>query len=116
MTLSNSVFRIPANPNRLFGHDALSFKMDYFQGDYLGLDANADLESFDGSDGLYNGNIAALQVDIGPLSPLNYRYRYDQLQRLKKMESVDAQGVIGGYRTARHHPLKNEIKTEGAIF
>lgn len=85
------------NRNAEFAQDELSYKIDYFNGDYNPIVANTALSTFNGDASLYNGNIAAIDYDISDLDPVNYRYRYDQLQRLKRMDSYNYSGGNTNY-------------------
>jgi hypothetical protein len=85
------------HPRKNFGQDAFGFALHYYQQDYININSSviprfADLNSaiWTGSPGgqLYNGNIAAMVVNIPKVGmPLAYRYGYDQLNRLLSMDA-----------------------------
>ncbi|MEI6950354.1 RHS repeat-associated core domain-containing protein [Paraflavisolibacter sp. H34] len=76
--------------------DAFSYSLHYYKNDYKPIGTNAPgfvqvlapLEVSGNHGSLYNGNIAAMEVNIPKLgSPLVYAYRYDQLNRLVNMDA-----------------------------
>jgi RHS repeat-associated protein len=77
------------------GLDVYGYSLGYFAGDYDA--ANTVMLSYSGSYGiggadLYNGNIRSMYTaisddDEAPLSPLQTYYAYDQLNRIKSMNS-----------------------------
>ncbi|WP_343670450.1 RHS repeat-associated core domain-containing protein [Chitinophaga sp.] len=79
------------------GPDAYAFSLDYFKDDYKPISTTAtSLLPLNWSDGtvsevgrnLYNGNISRSTMAIGQFNNVvGYTYRYDQLNRLKKMRT-----------------------------
>lgn len=98
------------NRNAEFGQDELSYKIDYFNGDYKPIVSNPALEAYNGNNELYNGNITAIEYDISSLDPILYRYKYDQLHRLKKMESYQPGGNIMGYSSTLTYDPNGNIE------
>ncbi len=91
---------LPASVNSQSGRDAFGYSLSYFEGDYkpritgadnfLTYTAHAGYSST--SQNLYNGNIrdvftAIMKDDETPLGTYNYQYQYDQLNRIKRMNS-----------------------------
>ena len=109
---SDGLTGVGTNMNRHaeFGHDELSYKIDYFNGDYKPITTNAALETFNGIDPLYNGNISAIQYDISSLDPVVYKYKYDQIQRLKTMHSYSPQGSVLGYTSSLEYDPNGNIE------
>ena len=77
--------------NSNIGRDAYGFALSYYNNDYNSISssikpfANAAAAGF-GFKALYNGNIAAMGVNIPKVGePLLYTYTYDQLNRITKM-------------------------------
>ncbi|WP_290708559.1 DUF6443 domain-containing protein, partial [Flavihumibacter sp. CACIAM 22H1] len=78
----------------LVARDAISFQLNYFSGDYAAI---SDRNPFPGHSAflpngeyrpLYNGNISSMGVNIGRLNqPQLYTYKYDQLNRLTRMDT-----------------------------
>ena len=87
--------------NTNVARDAYGYSLHYFSGDYAAIgganpfaDVATGLNSFTTNtfNGLYNGNIASMAVDIPKLSPsggggLVYNYGYDQLNRIVAMDA-----------------------------
>ena len=80
-------------PNQYVARDAFSFSLNYFAGDYSSISGNL---VFPGSSAylgtayrpLYNGNIGSMTVNIGKFNqPMLYNYKYDQLNRLTRMDA-----------------------------
>ncbi|MBN9295451.1 MAG: hypothetical protein J0I41_00500 [Filimonas sp.] len=67
--------------------DAYGYGVHYYTGDYEPIDNSVPPFAQAGTlQDLYNGNIAAMSVNIKALNqPLLYKYRYDQLNRLGGM-------------------------------
>lgn len=90
----NSIYDITAR-------DEVSYTLGYFGNDYkaIGLGTGGSLTSTNISfadrtnlsvSSLFNGNIGSMETNIKKLnSPLAYRYRYDQLNRLTQMRAFD---------------------------
>ncbi len=112
--------------NWMVARDVLGFGLHYYdQGgngkiDYKPIDVttasfprpSAQTEALHS---LYNGNIAAMSVNIAALqkggvgvnsAPLLYRYKYDQLNRLKTMETFE--GLAGNAWSLTARPDYNE--------
>lgn len=79
--------------------DAYSFSLHYYPGDFKPIDNSIVtapiLENLSAqATPLYNGNIAAMAVDIPKLGTAKvYNYHYDQLNRLKEMDAFDGLNV-----------------------
>ena len=75
--------------------DVYGYTIGYFDNDYQPIDPSQNFEAtytgsyFDSqAPSLYNGNIRNMVVDIEALrQPIGYTYNYDQLHRIKSMES-----------------------------
>ena len=82
------------NVNRLFAHDGYASSNQYYQGDYTPVSGNNYFNelSYDAIP-LYNGNISALSESVYNLGEKGFLklFRYDKLNRIKRM------------RTAAHH-------------
>ena len=82
------------NVNRLFAHDGYASSIQYYQGDYTPVSGNNYFNelSYDAIP-LYNGNISALSESVYNLGEKGFLklFRYDKLNRIKRM------------RTAAHH-------------
>ncbi len=78
-----------AGSHSTVARDAYGFALHYYTGDYTPVDNTILPFAQAGSlQELYNGNIAAMSVNVKPLNqPLLYKYRYDQLNRLKSMQA-----------------------------
>ncbi|MCP9751013.1 DUF6443 domain-containing protein [Ferruginibacter sp. HRS2-29] len=104
----------------LVARDAYGYSLNYFNGDYKPIGGNSAFTRLslplpvDASTGistgysLYNGNIAAMAVNIPKLgTPKVYGYRYDQLNRIKRMDAINgmsaADTTITPVRTANYH-------------
>ena len=84
--------------NGLVARDAYGYSLNYYTGDYKPIGAGVtpfatvmhNLTNTDNNtvaNGLYNGNIASMFVNIPKLSdPQLYGYKYDQLNRLVSMD------------------------------
>jgi RHS repeat-associated protein len=76
--------------------DAYTFSLHYYPGDYTPIDNTIItmpvLQNLSAqATPLYNGNIAAMAIDIPRLGTAKvYNYHYDQLNRLKKMDAFEA--------------------------
>ena len=100
------------NRNAEFAEDELSYKIDYFNGDYSPIgNVGNGVSTFEGNASLYNGNISAIRYDISDLDPVNYKYRYDQLQRLTVMESFNNLGAFSGYKSELTYDGNGNIQT-----
>ncbi len=86
--------------------DAFGFSLHYYTGDYAAIGkpyafkgtatVGTAIASQTTYSALYNGNISAMSVNIGKLAqPVVYNYRYDQLNRLKKMTALFAANTCG---------------------
>ena len=94
--------------NELVARDAYGFSLNYFTGDYVPIDnavipfttvpmeLPADpVSGISTGYQLFNGNIGAMVVNIpvlgsgkkDPIPPLTYGYRYDQLNRIVRMDA-----------------------------
>ncbi|MCP9751022.1 RHS repeat protein [Ferruginibacter sp. HRS2-29] len=106
--------------NPLVARDAYGFSLNYFAEDYkpiggysaftkqslpLPVDASTGIST---GYSLYNGNIAAIAVNIPKLgTPKVYGYRYDQLNRIKRMDAINGMSAtdtsITPVRTSNYH-------------
>jgi len=88
--------------------DAFGYSLHYFEGDYEAIGSKMgtsllgpirslhNTPSGDGGFGLYNGNIAAMGMNIPKLGdPLVYSYQYDQLNRLVGMNAYSGLNNTG---------------------
>ena len=114
-----------ATINRRTGRDAFGFSLNYFNGDYKPIDnsvapfATIDLGSLPadvltgknvGSE-LFNGNIAAMAVNIPKIGDSTvYGYRYDQLNRLVKMDAFNGlENTTNSFSAVRTDDYHEEI-------
>ena len=101
-------------PN-LVARDAFSFSLNYFSNDYKSVSAhknpfvsvpnvltpNGDVVQV--GNNLYNGNIAAMSVNIGVFNkPILYGYRYDQLNRIVRMDAFKGLNATNNTYTPEH--------------
>jgi RHS repeat-associated protein len=109
-TLANGTNMTDANPK--VAQDAYGFSLHYFINDYKAIGfsrTNTVLGSL-GSDAfsLYNGNIAAMAVNIPKLGASKvYNYHYDQLNRLVAMDAYNGLDISTG---SFNKTLLNEYK------
>ena len=106
--------------NPLVARDAFGYSLNYFNNDYkpiggtsaftnLNLPLPADpVSGISTGYSLFNGNIAAMAVNIPVLGdPEVYAYRYDQLNRIKRMDAISGLSqnntTIVPVRTAEYH-------------
>lgn len=88
--------------------DAWSFSLHYYPGDYKPIDHSIItppvLETLSAqATPLYNGNIAAMAVDLPGLGTTKvYNYHYDQLNRLKEMDAFDGLNLTAQTFTPVH--------------
>ena len=77
--------------------DAYGFSLHYYANDYKGLGYGAGNTILKNGSMLYNGNIAAMAVNIPVLgAPLVYGYKYDQLNRLTRMDAFTGLHIAKG--------------------
>ncbi|WP_422103845.1 polymorphic toxin-type HINT domain-containing protein [Winogradskyella sp.] len=79
--------------------DAFAYSLNYFNGDYETIGGTnpfrlAENGTYVNTNNLYNGNIktmvtSLIDMDENPLSVLQNNYTYDQLNRIKSMDSYD---------------------------
>ena len=83
----------PASRRSVIGPDVYGYSLDYYNGDYLPVDHSKALplswipggSALPGRE-LYNGNIGRSVLSVGQFNnTVGYSYRYDQLNRLKRM-------------------------------
>jgi RHS repeat-associated protein len=99
---------VQGNKNRHIGRDAYGFSLYYFDNDYnpiqtsnlnftrLPLTLPADPGGTVTGGNLYNGNIRAIAVKMTPFSSSKlYGYRYDQLNRIVRMDAFNGTFVNG---------------------
>lgn len=96
-TALNPVFDMGADGGGVtsaIGRDVIGFSLSYFMGDYQPINSTvtpfAEAGSFIGASNykaLYNGNIAYMSTGIKGLNTQLYNYKYDQLNRLVKMDT-----------------------------
>jgi hypothetical protein len=79
--------------------DVAGFALHYHHGDYqpIGAGAAPFAAAASGLSELFNGNISAMSVHIGAFQPLHYRYRYDQLNRIKSLHSFTGLNLQGNH-------------------
>jgi RHS repeat-associated protein len=79
--------------------DVAGFALHYHHGDYqpIGVAAAPFAAAASGLSELFNGNISAMSVHIGAFQPLHYRYRYDQLNRIKSLHSFTGLNLQGNH-------------------
>lgn len=89
------------NKNANIARDALALSLRYFNNDYRQIGkttqpVEAQLPAAMNALNLYNGNISSQVVSIKGLTQptLAYQYRYDQLNRLLKMDAFQPLGAI----------------------
>ncbi len=98
-TLTNGTDTTEANP---VAEDAYGYSLHYYKGDYQAIGYTPQGTSVLGALGsnaapLYNGNIAAMAVDIPQLGATKlYNYHYDQLNRLIAMDAFNGLSGSGG--------------------
>jgi len=102
---SDSIIDKDGLPGSVVAKDAYRFSLNYFNGDYEGIGAEARIAfpahsshmtgHLNGYRPLYNGNISSMVVGIPKLGETKlYNYGYDQLNRIVSMDAW------GGYNTA----------------
>lgn len=100
--LTNSSGTFISNGTNLQTSDAYGFSLNYFNGDYRPLNATvypftqmtlplpADINGIATGAELFNGNIASMAVNIPRLgNGMVYGYRYDQLNRIMRMDGFN---------------------------
>jgi YD repeat-containing protein len=84
-------------------NDAYGISLHYYPGDYKSIDGPATtgiLGALSDAAPLYNGNIAAMAVNIPKLgNPLVYNYHYDQLNRITRMDAYNGLNPTAGVFT-----------------
>ncbi|MEO6498711.1 MAG: hypothetical protein ABIN95_06850, partial [Mucilaginibacter sp.] len=96
------------NNNSLVARDAYGFSLNYFTGDYAAINTSVipfaalpqplppDINGALTGRQLFNGNIAAIAVNIPQLgNGIVYGYTYDQLNRLVKMDAFNGLANAG---------------------
>lgn len=95
------------NDNASIAKDALAYSLGYYSGDYLpvgGSGSSAFAMNYQSASGdpaglsLYNGNISSSTYAIANVQSGNtvgYTYKYDQLNRLKKLRQHNLSSVSG---------------------
>jgi len=80
--------------NARFARDAAALMLQYYQNDYRPIAGNNyyNLTANSATD-LYNGNISCLSTDYYTETPLLKSFRYDKLNRIKRMQTA---GVSAG--------------------
>ena len=75
--------------NARFARDAAALMLQYYQNDYRPIAGNNyyNLTSSSATD-LYNGNISCLSTDYYTETPLLKSFRYDKLNRIKRMQTA----------------------------
>ncbi|MBD1395428.1 RHS repeat-associated core domain-containing protein [Mucilaginibacter glaciei] len=110
--------------NATIPKDAYAYSLGYYNGDYqpagttaaLGFNMSYSAQSGDVSgQNLYNGNISNSTLSISQFNsgaPIGYSYRYDQLNRLKKMRQHT--GISGAWNgTSATNDYKEDITYDG---
>ncbi len=100
--------------------DAFAFSLNYFNGDYISVGTTqpftaAETSSNVNQNNLYNGNIKTMVtslLDLGgnPLSTLQNNYTYDQLNRIKGMDSYDLASNNLEYQTEYVYDRNGNLK------
>jgi len=89
--------------NANVARDAYSYSLNYYEGDYSNIGNTGNFQSIlnplgSNAKQLYNGNIAAMAVNIPKLGDARvYNYGYDQLNRLVSMDAYS--GLTSGTST-----------------
>ncbi|WP_290796213.1 RHS repeat domain-containing protein [Flavihumibacter sp. UBA7668] len=102
-SLTNGTDTTEAKP---VAQDVFGFSLHYFRNDYKAIWFNPQASSVIGglttnASPLYNGNIAAMAVNIPKLSSTKlYNYKYDQLNRLVAMDLFNGLNPVAGSFTA----------------
>jgi RHS repeat-associated protein len=113
--------------------DAFGYSLNYFNGDYkpIGTNTSGFVTPFTAitnsltaaADGvqlgtnLYNGNIRAMMVNIPQLGEAKlYGYRYDQLNRIKAMNSFNGFDVVTNQFGATNTPAVSEDYKERVTY
>ena len=80
--------------NARFARDAAALMLQYYNGDYTPVAGTGNFNLFSADAvGLYNGNIAALSTATDSVTPLLKLFRYDKLNRIKRMQTA---GISAG--------------------
>ncbi|KYP14059.1 MAG: hypothetical protein A1D16_08915, partial [Flavihumibacter sp. CACIAM 22H1] len=102
-SLTNGTDTTEAKP---VAQDVFGFSLHYFRNDYKAIWYNPQASSVIGglttnASPLYNGNIAAMAVNVPKLSTTKlYNYKYDQLNRLVAMDVFNGLNPVAGTFTA----------------
>jgi YD repeat-containing protein len=85
-------------------NDAYGVSLHYYSGDYKSIASTGTTSLLDGlgtaAAPLYNGNIAAMAVNIPILgNPLVYNYHYDQLNRITRLDAYNGLNPTTGIFT-----------------
>lgn len=114
-----------SSTNRFIARDAFGFSLNYFNGDYASVNVNpfAGIGTLanTGYD-LFNGNIASMVVNLPKLGSAKvYGYKFDQLNRLTKMDvyeglnnatnAFSATGLSGAYTERLSYDANGNIQT-----
>jgi hypothetical protein len=98
-----------ANPHHYVPSDAYGFSLNYFSGDYSKINSSIpnpikDKSAINAITDLYNGNISAMATTYDKdgtciIKPQLAVYSYDQLNRIKQMQSFTPQASNTSWST-----------------
>ncbi|WP_123803404.1 RHS repeat protein [Flavivirga aquatica] len=102
--------------------DAFGYSLNYYSGDYIPVAGTNPFNTAESTNNqsiknLYNGNIKTMVTSLidlneNPLSVLQNNYTYDQLNRIKKMESYNVASASGvkAYATDYQYDRNGNLK------
>jgi len=102
---------VVGTPNQFIARDAYGFSLNYYPGDYTAISGTQNYlldvpAAYYGGNGLYNGNIVAMNTTLKDMDDKMYSeallqvYAYDQLQRIRSSRSYlqyDAAFALGNW-------------------
>jgi YD repeat-containing protein len=89
-------------PRGSFAPDAFGYALHYYNGDYQGLGWAGPAFNLAPDRGLYNGNIAAMQTNLGGPGLQAMAYRYDQLNRIRETQAHTWNGTAWAAQADRY--------------
>lgn len=119
-TVPNSTFDMGkdgSSPNtNASNKDAFGYALHYYNNDYTPVNAANPFADAAGIKPLYNGNIGAMSVNIAVPNwePLQYRYKYDQLNRITQMNAFN--GLNAANNTWTPTALANNMYKESITY